>query len=831
MIHGYPRTLVSFPLAGTVIPPWFAEGMAQLHRAGLDYDTWDTHRDMLLRTAVMEGGLLSLKDMSIYGKNSLGNERVYNQGYGLALYIARRYGEDVIPRLAAAMKAPLRTGFSGAVKKVLQKSEADLYAEWNEWLRQEYTKTTESMVGNAVQGSVIRPRGVGSFHPVFSPDGRSVAYISTGSRDYLSQLSLRIIEPESGRDRRVKSGVTSSVSWSPDGRKLVYAKKTARTGWGSHFYDLYIYDLNTKKEERLTRSLRARQPDWSPNGKKFVCVVEEDGTANLAVIGADGIGFKRITDFHDGEQVYSPRWMGKEGRIVFTVSTTGRPRDIAVIDSSGKDFTYLIRTEHDERDAFPDAEGHAVYYASDKSGIFNIYKLDLVTRSETQLTNVLGGAFMPSVNGKGVLVYALFQTGGYRIALIDSLAFVETQHNYTSPYDVLAEEHPFREWSISEYDDSEVPEYASQPYKTAYSKIALLPRIMLDYPQKVKVGTYFYGSDFLDKVSMLGGAAVNGLWDTDIFLIFEYKRLYPTLFIEAYQQTRHVTIDQIDANFKLRYNLMEADIGADWRIGDDNTLRTAFVYSRYSYAGSGEFPYQNVFGKFTSVYHKGNVIQLRWTHRNVPASVISPVGPDRGRSVTLEIDRAWQSYGDSAAISEKHGTPIDVYSRHGYEEFRLDWREHLPGILRGHSMRLRLKAGLIDKPVPGFYSFFAGGLDGLKGYPFYSIEGRKLMHVGLAYRFPVFRRMNLRFLFLHFDKLFASLYGDAGNAWNEGKIDVSRWKRVLGAQLRLRMVSFYTYPMSVFFDAAYGLDRYTHRDIEYGEEWRFYFGILFDFLD
>jgi hypothetical protein len=37
--------------------------------------------------------------------------------------------------------------------------------------------------------------------------------------------------------------------------------------------------------------------------------------------------------------------------------------------------------------------------------------------------------------------------------------------------------------------------------------------------------------------------------------------------------------------------------------------------------------------------------------------------------------------------------------------------------------------------------------------------------------------------------------------------------------------------MSLFVDASYGLDRFVNRDIVYGEEWRFYFGLLFDFLD
>ena len=54
-------------------------------------------------------------------------------------------------------------------------------------------------------------------------------------------------------------------------------------------------------------------------------------------------------------------------------------------------------------------------YCSDETGIFNIYKFDLGTKKTTQLTNVLGGAFMPSANNKGEIVYAGYTSSGYKI--------------------------------------------------------------------------------------------------------------------------------------------------------------------------------------------------------------------------------------------------------------------------------------------------------------------------------------------------------------------------------------------------------------------------------
>ncbi|MEZ4763143.1 MAG: hypothetical protein R3C26_08080 [Calditrichia bacterium] len=41
-----------------------------------------------------------------------------------------------------------------------------------------------------------------------------------------------------------------------------------------------------------------------------------------------------------------------------------------------------------------------------------------------------------------------------------------------------------------------------------------------------------------------------------------------------------------------------------------------------------------------------------------------------------------------------------------------------------HTLTLRMQGGFIDTKVDSFF-IFGGGLVGLKGYPFYSVEGRR----------------------------------------------------------------------------------------------------------
>jgi hypothetical protein len=53
----------------------------------------------------------------------------------------------------------------------------------------------------------------------------------------------------------------------------------------------------------------------------------------------------------------------------------------------------------------------------------------------------------------------------------------------------------------------------------------------------------------------------------------------------------------------------------------------------------------------------------------------------------------------------------------------------------------------------------------------------------------------------------------------------------INLQLRMDLYSFYVFPARLFLNAAYGFDKFKNRGIEYGQEWRFYFGLSFGFLD
>ncbi|MGH7601382.1 MAG: hypothetical protein ACREOI_33905, partial [bacterium] len=136
VLFGYPNRIISYPIAFTSVPPWFAEGVAQYQLPELEYDLWDSHRDMLLRTAVVEGKMLTYSEMNAFGKNSIGSERVYNQGYSFSSYIAGRYGLESLKNISQNMRKPWRFSFDSAIKAATGKSGAELYREWKKYLEE-----------------------------------------------------------------------------------------------------------------------------------------------------------------------------------------------------------------------------------------------------------------------------------------------------------------------------------------------------------------------------------------------------------------------------------------------------------------------------------------------------------------------------------------------------------------------------------------------------------------------------------------------------------------------------------------------------------------------
>jgi Tol biopolymer transport system component len=845
VLYGYPNILASYPIAMTVMPMWLAEGMAQYQAPGLDYDQWDSHRDMLIRTAVLANKLHSFDEMGVFGKNSLGNERTYNAGYAFVRYIGARYGEDAVKKLSVAMSKPLAFSVDGALREVTGLPSKELYQSWRSELEEYYGRRLGVIETNRIEGQMLIKDGIGNVFPSWSPDGKKIAYCGSKSSDYLSLTSLLVFDISTGKSKLLKAGVNSSISWSADGSKLLYARPE-RGKHGSHFNDLWTYDLKKNSEKRLTQGLRAMEPAWSPDGKNIVCIIQKDGTDNLILLDANGKVIRQLTQFDQGEAVSSPSW-SPDGRLIVFSQARKHGRDLKLMDVATGEVTPLIFNQGDARDPTFSSDGQRIYFSWDNDGIFNICSIEPDGSNLQQWTNVVGGAFMPSLSKEGKLSFSNFQWDGYKIALLDSPSAIKPAEaskpvaEKDAPAGLMgngAKETNDSLKPLREYDDAKLPSLSSKPYSMTYGQLTFLPRVMLD-SNRVKLGTYFYASDILDRYSVLGGAALNVRKDLDAFAIFEYRRLAPTLFLELYGFTRHIQrdIDVIEdyptkAKVDIGFTILEADIGAYYRLTDSQIIRGSFVHSRYS-SKISDFFFQNVrWVSPLNTYFKGNHFALTWDLDQVVPRLDSGINPSMGRKMELKYTREYNKFFTDFSTDNDYGTPQEIYSSYNYNRLELDWQEYtrLPWFRR-HALTAHLRGGWVDRPIDSFFNFFAGGLIGLRGYPFYSIEGRKLLLGRFTYRFPLAGIGQHRFLNLTTDKLYLSAFFDYGNAFDGDKVDFSAFKRDAGAELRFSAFSFYGFPTAISVSTAYAFDKVVKEEIPYGREWRYYVSVLFDFIE
>ncbi len=872
ILYGFPNFIASFPIPGINIPSWLAEGTAQYMRKEFNYDNWDSHRDMILRSYVLDGNMLTWNQMGVFDKTSLGNESVYNSGFALTKYIAENYGEDKLRLISENLSRLGTFTVDAAIKDAIGIDGKELYLNWQKYLTNDYNKRIADVKNNLVKGSEIASEGFGNFYPVFSEDGSKIYYCSNKTSDYFNPSSIYEYNVNTKEEKLIQSGIRSTLGLLPGTDKIIYSKLSEdNPGW-TNIHDIYVYDISDEEETRLTNGLRANQPTVSNDGKKIAFIFQKDGTTNIGIIDSDGKNFKRLTFYEHGEQVFDPKFTNDDKMIVFDFGYENG-RDIAKVNTDGTGLEFILQNKFDERNPVFVKDGTMIY-SSDETGIFNLYSYNLSTKEKKQLTNVTGGAFMAGINQKDDIVYSGYTSTGYKLFYIDK----EEQAKVVPSKKYLPKENnqllanlngdisKFDVNSLTNYNDKEVPEYKSEKYKGAFTKITFFPFVRFDNYNtsnktldKFKPGVYITSTDMLDRFSLFAGGSINKRLERDLFLNFNYKNKLPLLYdlgikpelsLELYSISREAQADLLigadtvgnvvsyDFNIPVdvTYNLFELDLVANHRlISRGNDLEFRFIFSQYS-STIGSFIYpgttNELVQKSTDTYLIGRNFQLKYTHKMYLPYVDDDINPI-GREITLQYNYEMNKFNPESNYEVEDGILKPLYDNFNFHRLELNWQEHI-GLGKGHTVSSTLRAGSVLGPaVPDFFDFYLGGLIGMKSYPFYALSGNEVGWLNFTYRFPLFKNIDYKFGAFYLDKIFMSVYGDFGYAWTGDMPGLNKFKKGAGAELRFKLNSFYLFPTSIFVNASYAFDsadRIVRSElVKYGKEWQLYGGILFDF--
>lgn len=126
--------------------------------------------------------------------------------------------------------------------------------------------------------------------PVWSPDSRWLAFLTTGENNSSAFPNISIANTETGKTQPVarNEGADFNPNWMPDGLKLTFISK----GDG-YPYNIHLWDLSTGRTTRLTQTRDGeRSPLWSPSGEKIayltwgeLWIMDADGTNSILIEG------------------------------------------------------------------------------------------------------------------------------------------------------------------------------------------------------------------------------------------------------------------------------------------------------------------------------------------------------------------------------------------------------------------------------------------------------------------------------------------------------------------------------------------------------------------
>lgn len=848
VMTGYPNLQISVPIAGEIAPNWFAEGLAQFQYKTVRFDIWDSHRDMLLRTATLNDELLTLDEMGVFGKNSLQSEMVYNQGYSLVLFVSERYGEDKLVELTGAISSPLRWTFNSACKKVLGMSEGKLYEMWREELEQRYGAIADRVKQDQREGERIAGKGFYNLFPVSDSRG-GILYLSNDGGDYSDKRLMH--KRSDGKVKSIAGNVRSRFDGSPNGKFICYSKRTDKNRHGYEIDDIFVYDLDGRKERRVTKGLRASSPTWSPDGRSIAVVVRSGGIERLALVDAQSGKARDLNEPIPDRQYFGMSW-GERGIIVS--SFMGTSRDIILIDPETGDERLILSSDADERDPCWDSEGAGFFYASDRTGTFNIYHLSVDSEIGLMVTNTIGGCIQPSAAGDGC-VYSAFGSDGYEIRKISTwkaeASAIDTamddgnllgrRRNYFG--EAASALDPPNTQGLRDEDAETADDSDGEKYGINYSMLYVFPRFMI-YDRKFRLGVFLDSGDLLGRQNVSVGASANAEKEFDFFIAFETRQFKPTFTANIFRIRQYETFFIHDRGSKLelftRYDLWDFYAAGTMEFDSPSPFKRKEATIQYNHGeyrlnfeiwehtdGQREFR-----GAVGWNYYKSQEVSLFYRYRKVRKEVDGDINPRGGRSMDLEVTAAF----NHLHSGEFEYAFIPVYDENYFGRYRLKYEEYIPLPFWRHSLMLRMIGGILDNVVDDFFYLYLGSRDGLRGYTYYSLGGRKNFLLSATYRFPFMRNINWQLWTLYIQSIYLGLFAEIGNAWDEDKFVTEDYKRDIGYEVRLKGFSFYSYPIAMTFEAAYGLDDVIYTDpfdlditLYEGNHWRYYASILFTF--
>ncbi|MBI3183824.1 MAG: PD40 domain-containing protein [Myxococcales bacterium] len=755
------------------VPRWLVEGVATYQESNVSSAGRNRSAlfDMWLRAGVLFGLPFRLDEVTHYPTRWPRGNIAYLYGGRFLRYIAERIGEERLANFFSNYGSRLVPfALNVVAAQELGVDFATLFGDWQAALAERYrVQARDIEARGATRYSVLTRSGEETGNPRFSHDGTRIFYLEGGPD---RRASIRSVAADGTGDRQeLELWADAVFDLSPDDSRIALAFPSV---WQEHsFYDdLYEADLSTKELKRLTHGLRATEPSYGPDGHRLAFVGRSGaGWSYLGLFDLRTHDVRRLVEAGPAEKLFTPAF-ADEKTLIFT-QQSGRARILRRLDLDTGEVRTVIAGDFLVLQARP-WQGGRVLVASDRSGVYNLYAVDLETGSMEPLTNVLLGAFLPAPSPDGSsIAFAAYSDRGYDVALMPLEARFrgELPARAERP-DPAYRDEPRLAYPVREYETIEwmAPQY-------------WLPLLGED-PAGPAAGAFTEAGDLTGRHHLALGASWGfASGEPSVHAGYGANVAYPSLsasFSTFLQQAAgfprgvhdRVWTTHVSATFSrsLPEAFTSLSVGHDWRLLNPRPLANLLPD-----APAPRIPARGAV----------SALQLSWVFSTVRRFAHS-VSAEEGHLLALSVRRSGRE-----TLASFDFTSFDAR----YQTYlALPWASH-------HAAALRLAAGAAVGDIGSRRVFSLGGIElndplvqllrgdrsgpgHLRGYPPGAFAGNSFALASLEYRFPIVEvGRGVSSLPFFIRRLHGAAFADLG-AVGDGGPELASPKPSLGAELR-----------------------------------------------
>lgn len=288
---------------------------------------------------------------------------------------------------------------------------------------------------------VTFPEQAADLYPAFSPDGRRLAFVRF-TNERVGDLYVAPLEGGEPKRLTFDDRLILGHAWTPDGRRIIFSSNRAgnRRLWqipaaggeaewlaslatydpvgpviaGARRHLAYVewfMDYNVWRSTLgdgggepatpvVTSTRWDRHPSFSPDGSRLAFTSNRSGSNQLWTSDADGANPVRITAFDDA-YVSTPRW-SPDGRSLAFEVRIGADADVYTIEAAGGLPRQVTFEASDDRAPSWSRDGRWIYFGSNRSGRWQVWRRSLADGVVEQVTRGGGLAAFEAPDGRSL---------------------------------------------------------------------------------------------------------------------------------------------------------------------------------------------------------------------------------------------------------------------------------------------------------------------------------------------------------------------------------------------------------------------------------------------